>query len=79
MFTTNYTLPRYVSSKCFLLNFVHDLLLFSDPKQKCTETMIVLQKMEMSEASQEDCEIMKAVCTSVSTRAAHLVSAGNYK
>ncbi|KAG8184536.1 hypothetical protein JTE90_012625 [Oedothorax gibbosus] len=47
----------------------------SDPKQKTNETMVVLQKMEISEASQEDCEIMKAVCTCVSTRAAHLVSA----
>lgn len=52
--------------------------LLSDLKQKFNETMVVLQKMGINEASQEDCEIMKVVCTCVSTRAAHLVSAGKY-
>lgn len=47
----------------------------SDPKQKNTETRIVMQKMEMPEATDEDCDILKLVCTRVSTRAAHLVSA----
>lgn len=47
----------------------------SDPKGKNNETKIVLQKMGMNEATDEDCEILKLVCTRVSTRAAHLVSA----
>lgn len=47
----------------------------SDPKHKVNETMVVLQKMGITDASQEDCEILKLVCTVVSTRAAHLVSA----
>lgn len=38
--------------------------------------MVVMQKMNMTEATNEDCEILKLVCTRVSTRAAHLVSAG---
>lgn len=33
--------------------------------------------MNMEHATDEDCEILKFVCTRVSTRAAHLVSAGN--
>lgn len=57
-------------SKNFLFN--------SDLKQKFNETIVVLQKMGINEASQEDCEIMKVVCACVSTRAAHLVSAGKY-
>ncbi|XP_035219033.1 hexokinase-1-like [Stegodyphus dumicola] len=48
----------------------------SDPRHKNTETEIVLKKMGISEASGEDCDILKLVCTRVSTRAAHLVSAG---
>lgn len=50
----------------------------SDPKQKYNETMIVMEKMMMTEVTQvtdEDCETLKLVCTRVSTRAAHLVSA----
>ncbi|XP_054722126.1 hexokinase-2-like [Uloborus diversus] len=47
----------------------------SDPRQKNTETRTVLEKMGISDASDEDCEIMKLVCARVSTRAAHLVSA----
>ncbi|PRD22365.1 UNVERIFIED_CONTAM: Hk1 [Trichonephila clavipes] len=64
-FTTPYTFKtKYVSN------------VESDPKHKVNETMVVLQKMGITDASQEDCEILKLVCTVVSTRAAHLVSAG---
>ncbi|XP_035221455.1 hexokinase-1-like [Stegodyphus dumicola] len=46
-----------------------------DPKHKFTGAKIVLNKMG-SEASDEDCDILKLVCERVSLRAANLVSAG---
>lgn len=48
----------------------------SDPKHSYTQTKLVLNKMNIEGADEEDYECLRLICTRVSTRAAHLVSAG---
>ncbi|KAI1285942.1 Hexokinase type 2 [Halotydeus destructor] len=47
----------------------------SDKKGEYTQTKAALLKMDVANPSNEDCEHVKLVCSRVSTRAAHLVSA----
>lgn len=47
----------------------------SDPKNVYDQTREALRKMDIFDASEEDCENVKLVCARVSTRAAYLVSA----
>ncbi|GFT84704.1 hexokinase-1 [Nephila pilipes] len=47
----------------------------SDSGEIMNEAKAVLEKMEIKDATEEDCAILKRICTCVSTRSAHLVSA----
>lgn len=46
-----------------------------DKKEEYNKTRKALERMDIQEATDEDCENVKLVCSRVSTRAAHLVSA----
>lgn len=47
----------------------------SDPAGEYTKTRKALERMDILDATEDDCERVKLVCCRVSTRAAHLVSA----
>lgn len=49
---------------------------FSDPKGKYTNCREVLTELGLRNVSDQDCENVRYVCSVVSRRAAHLVSAG---
>lgn len=49
---------------------------FSDPKGKYTNCRDVLAELGLRNVSDQDCENVRYVCSVVSRRAAHLVSAG---
>lgn len=49
---------------------------FSDPKGRYTNCREVLAELGMRNVSDQDCENVRYVCSLVSRRAAHLVSAG---
>lgn len=49
---------------------------FSDPKGRYTNCREILAELGLRNVSDQDCENVRYVCSVVSRRAAHLVSAG---
>lgn len=54
---------------------IYDFL-FSDPKGRYTNCREILAELGLRNVSDQDCENVRYVCSVVSRRAAHLVSAG---